>query len=222
MKRKKILQRCLIGIVFIVAGGIYLGTSITKAVNYDANLDNNEATPKSEAFSLSEIVSEEKPIVTTMITNVPTESTQIIVVHVCGCVVQPDVYELQENARLIDAVKAADGFTKNAATDCINQAQLLADGQRVYIPSREEIEKGFVIEDFVSVNQNSTTNQRININRASKEELMTLPGIGEAKAERIIAYRNEHNGFQTIEDIQQIAGVKEAIFSNVKDLITVE
>lgn len=217
MKRKKILQKCLIGIFFIVAGGIYLGTSITKAIHSDAN-SIKAAVTNNESLILSELVSKENPVVT--VTNVQTESTEQIVVHVCGCVVHPNVYELEMNSRLIDAVKAADGFTENAAMDYINQAQLLLDGQRIYIPSKEEIEKGFVIEDFVLMNQNST-NQRMNINRATKEELMTLPGIGEAKAERIIAYRNEHK-FQTIEDIQQIAGVKEAIFSNVKDLITVE
>ena len=223
MKRKKILQKCLIGIFFIIAGVIYLGTSITKEIHKDTDLDHNTvAVVNSDTLDLSESVSEETLIKTSIITDIPIEPTKKIVVHVCGCVVQPDVYELQLNARLIDAVKAADGFTKDAATDCINQAQLLIDGQRIYIPSIEEIEKGLVIQDFVSENQNSAKNQRVNINCATKEELMTLPGIGEAKAERIIAYRDEHNGFQTIEDIQQIAGVKEATFLNVKDLITIE
>ena len=174
---------------------------------------------KQEERLLDEIVA-----TTSIPTMIMTEETLLkrIVVHVCGCVQTPGVYELNEGSRLIDAVTLAGGFTKEAAQDFVNQAMVIVDGQKIEIPSVEEVKAGFVVEDPNHVQTESGTDKRININLATKEELMTLPGIGEAKAQSIIAYRNENHGFQSIDDIQQIAGIKEAIYSKVKDLITVD
>ena len=210
----KLIQKCCIGAFFLIGGLFYVMSESLSATDYVEN-----DPKKQEERLLDEIVA-----TTSIPTMIMTEETLLkrIVVHVCGCVQTPGVYELNEGSRLIDAVTLAGGFTKEAAQDFVNQAMVIVDGQKIEIPSVEEVKAGFVVEDPNHVQTESGTDKRININLATKEELMTLPGIGEAKAQSIIAYRNENHGFQSIDDIQQIAGIKEAIYSKVKDLITVD
>jgi competence protein ComEA len=220
---------------FCITGGLYLysaypmkeDTLVQGIVNQTAN---QELESTSESTVLKATDSEQ---ITSMPDDmkeaaIPDEKANVIYVHVCGSVVTPGVYEFTQRARVIDAITKADGFRSGAAEDAINQAQLLIDGQRLYIPSREEIEAGTVTVDLMSggdlnqeIDSNQETNGLINLNQASKQELMTLPGIGESKANSIISYRNEHYGFQSIEDIQKIPGIKEAIFQKVKNYITV-
>ena len=210
----KLIQKCCIGAFFLIGGFIYVMSERLSATDFVEN-----DPKKQEERLLDEIVA-----TTSIPTMIMTEETLLkrVVVHVCGCVQTPGVYELNEGSRLIDAVTLAGGFTSEAAQDFVNQAMVIMDGQKIEIPSVEEVKAGFVVEDANNVQTESGTDKRININLATKEELMTLPGIGEAKAQSIIAYRKENHGFQSIDDIQQIAGIKEAIYSKVKDLITVD
>ena len=207
----KVIQKCCIGGFFLIAGLIYLIFGRVKPANNQSQ--KLEDVSKAEAIALTNIP-----------TIIMTEDAPFnkVVVHVCGCVKQPGVYELIEGSRLIDAVKLAGGFTSEAAQDFVNQAKVITDGQKIEIPSVEEVKAGFVVEESIDTQAGSDKDGRININLASKEELMTLPGIGEAKAQSIIAYREEQHGFQTIDDIKLIIGIKEAIYSKVKDLIKVE
>ena len=118
----------------------------------------------------------------------------------------------------MSAVKAAGGFTEDAAREDINQAEKMKDGQQIYVPSKKEAEES-------SAGTGSTNGKdssgKININTAGKEELMTLPGIGESKAGDIIAYREEHGPFSKTEDIMKIQGIKEGIYSKIKDSIAI-
>ena len=157
------------------------------------------------------------------------EEECIIRVHVCGAVNCPDVYELPKNSRVIDAVKMAGGFQKEAGQDGVNLASELSDGMRVRIPTKEEIlaqsEQIPVLstqtEETSLPGQNETQEQRVNINTADETELMTLPGIGSARAKSIIEYRSQHGSFQTIEDIMKVSGIKEAAYTKMKEKITV-
>lgn len=209
----KVIQKCCIGAFFLISGLIYL---IFGSLNSTDKVDNK--LPKRELASAK---TEATASIPTMIMTKETPISKVVV-HVCGCVNQPGVYELLEGSRLIDAVTLAGGFTSEAAQDFVNQAKVIVDGQKIEIPSVEDVNAGLVAEESIKTQADPDTDGRININLATKEELMTLPGIGAAKAQSIIAYRNENHGFQTIDDIQQIAGIKEAIYSKVKDLITVE
>lgn len=148
------------------------------------------------------------------------ESETIIYVHICGAVNKPDVYEIKQNTRLYELVKLAGGFTNDAANDYINQATILNDGQQVYIPTKKEVED----LDFQSpINESvETASEKININKASKEELMTLTGIGESKANSIIDYRQKNGNFKKIEEIMNISGIKDSVFSKISDDITVD
>ncbi|HEX3077486.1 MAG TPA: helix-hairpin-helix domain-containing protein [Lachnospiraceae bacterium] len=150
----------------------------------------------------------------------------VIFVHVCGQVKKAGVYKISKDSRVSDAIEAAGGLTKKAAGDAINQAQKVNDGERIYIPSQKEVEAGKVTYETNGNNASSTEQQTnsklININKATKEELMSLPGIGESKADMIITYRNEHGAFAKIEDIKNITGIKDGVFQKICDLITTD
>lgn len=141
-----------------------------------------------------------------------------IYVHVCGAVVKEDVYILPEGSRGIDAIQAAGGFTAEAATAYCNLAEILTDGMRLYIPTQEEVDAGLV--PVVSGQEKQPTGI-VNINTAEKEELMTLPGIGESKAESIVKYRSKVGRFQSIEELKNVSGIGEALFESLCDKITI-
>lgn len=155
-----------------------------------------------------------------------------IVVHVCGAVKYPGIYHLPESARVYEAVEAAGGFREDADSEWLNQAALLQDGEKLKIPTAEETSlwktSGMTEpEAFFGAGEPGTQGgdgqeeERVNLNTACREELMTLPGIGEAKADAVLAYREEHGKFQKIEDIMKISGIKDAVFLKIKDRITV-
>jgi competence protein ComEA len=150
----------------------------------------------------------------------------VIFVHVCGQVKKAGVYKISKDSRVSDAIEAAGGLTKKAAGDAINQAEKVSDGERIYIPSQKEVEAGKVTYEMNGNNESSTEQQTnsklVNINKATKEELMSLPGIGESKADMIITYRNEHGAFAKIEDIKNITGIKDGVFQKICDLITTD
>ncbi len=138
-----------------------------------------------------------------------------VAVYVCGAVVSPGVYYLSIDAIKQDALEAAGGFCEGAATTYVNLAEKIKEGEQIYFPYEEELVDGYSLLD-------AEGSDKVNINRATKDELMTLPGIGESKAEAIISYREEHGAFQSIEEITSIPGIKEGIYDNIKDYIVVD
>lgn len=145
------------------------------------------------------------------------------VVHVCGEVANPGIYELPAGSRIYEAVKAAGGFTENAAEESVNLASPIEDGVQIRIYSKEEAETlaagAAPFDGFEASGEEKEP--VVNLNTATKEELMTLSGIGESRAEDIIRYREENGGFQNIEDIMKVSGIKDAAFQKIKDRITV-
>lgn len=146
-----------------------------------------------------------------------------IFVHVCGQVVSPGVYELQAGSRAYQAVELAGGFTDEAAGDFLNMAQVLEDGMKLEVPDRGAALE--LREQEKSKNAGSSLtpgeSDEININTATKEQLMTLKGIGEARAEDIISYRESNGPFNKIEEIMGVSGIKEAAFQKIREKITV-
>jgi competence protein ComEA len=154
-----------------------------------------------------------------------------IYVYVCGVVRSPGVYELPAGSRVFQAVAAAGGLTGEADARSLNHARTLSDGEQVTVYTREEAEaKGLdgsrnsagsaAAGDGASPSDPGGT-AKVNINTAGREELMTLPGVGEAKADAIIRYRTDHGRFSSIEDIQNISGIKEKAIQKLKDYIEV-
>ena len=166
-------------------------------------------------------------------------SPETIKVYVCGAVVKPDVYEISSDMRVIDAVNKAGGFTADAGSDFLNLAAPLSDGQKVYIPTNAEIREAMAegaemygaqvnitsnspgIRSADGASEDGSSDGKVNINLADRQTLMTLPGIGASKADKIIAYREANGGFSSIEDIMLVGGIKEGLFNKVKDSICV-
>jgi competence protein ComEA len=144
-------------------------------------------------------------------------------VFICGAVADPGVYEVAAGSRICDVLELAGGFGEDAGTDYLNLAEPVSDGQKVYVPRVDELAEGIATQTEEPLDSSGAeeASGKININTAAKEILITLPGIGEAKADSIIAYRTEHGGFSSIEEIMEIPGIKEAVFSKIKELITV-
>lgn len=156
------------------------------------------------------------------------EPEEMVYVHVCGQVVSPGVYQLLKGSRVYEAIALAGGCTEQGALDCLNMAQEVADGMKIQVPD-QEMARRILEEQPAGTGQNQlsglgpgqSVQTLVNINTASKEQLMTLSGIGESRAEDIIQYREEYGGFQKIEDIMKVSGIKEAAFQKIKDSITV-
>ena len=144
-----------------------------------------------------------------------------IYVHICGQVNHSGVYCLEEESRIMDVVEMAGGFTEHAAKDYVNLAQKLTDGQQIYIPDIEEAKENKGLMNTLNGVQESPETRKVNINTADKDTLMTLTGIGEAKAEAIIKYREKSGGFKTVEEIKEIEGIKDGVFNKIEDEIEV-
>lgn len=153
------------------------------------------------------------------ITAQPEEAAGMISVYVCGAVVSPGVYELEEGSRIRDAVDAAGGFAGDVDERYINLASLLKDGQQITVYTKDELQSSS--EAVYIIDNNSSDDGKININTAGKEQLMTLPGIGEARAEAIINYREEYGGFSEKEDIKNISGIGDKMYEKLAGLIEV-
>lgn len=175
----------------------------------------------------------------TELSDASSEETKTLVVHICGAVSAPGVYELPAGSRIIDAVEAGGGFLPEADEACCNLAEEIVDGCQIYIMTKTEscadgqTEKKAGIQTSPdsdmqttdrNVRSNSATaleNGLVNLNTADIAALTTLPGIGESRAKAIISYREQHGAFAQIEDIMKISGIKQAAFSKIKDKITV-
>ncbi|MBO5372079.1 MAG: helix-hairpin-helix domain-containing protein [Lachnospiraceae bacterium] len=136
-------------------------------------------------------------------------------VYVCGAVKTPGVYALPAGSRIYEALEMAGGLKDSACAESIHQAEPVTDGQTIQVPTYDEVRK----KEIAAAKEEDG---KININSAEREELMTLPGIGESKANSILSYRKEHGAFNSIEELKNITGIKEGVYSKIKDYITVD
>ena len=146
-----------------------------------------------------------------------------IVVEIKGEVKKPDVYTVNENAIVKELIEAAGGLTENADLSNINRAKKLQNHELVYIGNKSDINKEIEnknSEPNISNNQ-GITNNIVNINTATTEQLKTLNGIGDSKAKSIIEYREQSGGFKSIEDIKNVTGIGEKMFEKIKDQIEI-
>lgn len=143
---------------------------------------------------------------------------EYIYVDIKGEVINPNVYKLKKGLRVIDVIELSGGLTENADTSNINLSKIVTDEMVIVIKSKTE-EKEYIDSD-IELSNNNYNNPLININSCTINELLTLPGIGEAKANNIIEYRKK-NKFNTIEDIMNVSGISESLFNKIKEYIKV-
>ncbi|HIR43245.1 MAG TPA: ComEA family DNA-binding protein [Candidatus Aphodovivens avicola] len=142
-----------------------------------------------------------------------------IAVHVSGAVAAPGVYELEEGARVADAVEHAGGFLEGAAENALNLARVLNDGEQVVVPTAEE--QAAQQSAAEASGGAAGVGGKVNINTASVEQLDTLPGVGESTAQKIIADREANGPFSSPEDLKRVSGIGDKKYAELADLITV-
>lgn len=154
-----------------------------------------------------------------------------IIVHITGEVKEPGIIELPSEARIADAIEAVGGVTEGADLDEVNLAFVLSDGQKVYIPNKNEKEvsgekvyitagsgNNIIVQDKVEEGKK----QKVNINEAKQEDFEQLPGIGPSIAQRIVEYRDQNGKFTSIDELQEVKGIGEAKFENIKEYVTIK
>ena len=207
MKAK--LKYIIIAIIILVA----------LVVSYVLSLDNKEVS------------AENVEITKTDVTNV----TSKVYVDIKGSVKKPGVYQVPADSIVWDIVNLSGGFTKNAYTKNINLSQKVKDEMVIYVFSKSEMSKMnntvktdtacttnvINYDNCITTEKNATetSTSLVNINTASKEELMNVSGIGASKADSIIAYRIK-TPFSKIEDIMNVSGIGESLFDKIKKYIT--
>lgn len=157
-----------------------------------------------------------------------------IFVHVAGAVTAPGVYKLAEGQRAVDAIAAAGGPTAEAAVDSINLALPLTDGQRLYVPTRREVEgtpAGGVFSggktfappggDGPDGSTGSSGTRAVDLNNATKEQLDGIPGIGPVLAERIILYRTVNGPFKSVDELTKVSGIGTKKLEDLRPYVTV-
>lgn len=138
-----------------------------------------------------------------------------VCVYVCGAVNSPGVVSLPGGSRYNDALEAAGGFTEDAAKEAVNLAKYISDGEQIFFPTKEEAQ---MIAESAQMKQSGL----VNINTAAVSKLCELPGIGESKAQAIVAYREQNGAFLKTEDVMKVPGIKESAYNQMRDLITVQ
>ena len=221
---KKTKWKIAMAVLAIVTAGIVYCVFFTEEKEGTVLYQADEAKAETEAKPFEGLVTE--PVFEQEEEEASKNSDDPVYVHVCGAVKNPGVYALVRNSRVYDAIAMAGGLTETAADDYVNQARYISDGERVYIPQKEELShlssSQYAVGQPVADGQNGGSVQEqlpVNINTAGIGELTTLPGIGESRAESIIAYREQHGSFARIEDIMKISGIKGAAYEKIKDRI---
>lgn len=201
-------DKIIIGLIIALA--IVLGNNFVNDKSPDL-LDNKVSLLESEDDFNIESIDENK-----------SQKSEDIKVHISGQINREGVYEVKEGDRLDDLIKQAGGLSPDADSNSLNLAMKLEDQMKIYIPNKNEIlnENSTNTDQLVSKPDSISENGKININTASKEELMTLPNIGDKRAQAIIEYRDTKK-FETIEEIKNVTGIGEKFYQAMQDLITV-
>lgn len=229
MDKKRIIKTVSVVCFVIACGVLYLVCCSPFGKNsgivFEKGQDVVESEPRAKEGDVSPAL-QEKTAADSDVKN--DEPEKMLYVHICGAVLEEGVYALTVGSRVTDGIKAAGGFREDADAAFHNLAALLTDGQKVYVPTLEETktlslpERTEGTESSFSAGDGSSAGKRVNLNTAGLTELMTLEGIGEAKAESILKYREKVGRFQSIEELKKISGIGDAMFERIREDIVVE
>ncbi|MBS6105705.1 MULTISPECIES: DUF655 domain-containing protein [Anaerococcus] len=202
-------DKIIIGLIIALA--IAIGNNFIKEKQGDSLNENFTLLDKNEDDLLLEDETDDDA-----------KENEAMKVHITGQINREGVYEIKDGDRLEDLINKAGGLSPDADSKSLNLAMKLEDQMKIYIPSKDEIldQEDASTDQIISNADPSSQEGKININEASKEELMTLPNIGEKRAQAIIDYR-ESKKFETIEEIKNVTGIGDKFYQAMQDLITV-
>lgn len=232
MKQKKnfiiIIVIIAISSVFLIKNNKFIEKNdsyvVSGAESEKSNLENNDIEKNDNNqgdFSKIENIEDVKTV------DKNENMTKKISIYISGSVNSPGVVELKSNERLMEGVKLCDGLTDEADTNRINLAMKVKDEGHYIIPKEgEEIALNDSNENVENNNNDNNSGEgeskKININNASKEELDSLPGVGEVTAQKILDYRDENKEFKSIDEIKNVKGIGENKFNDLKDYICIQ
>ncbi|WP_053083671.1 helix-hairpin-helix domain-containing protein [Rubeoparvulum massiliense] len=210
----------IITFILMVSMGVILVAQYSKINHLEEDLFVLQSMEQiaAERFVSEEVITseEEKP---------PERVAPILyIIDVKGAVKRPGVYTVTQDGRVMDAITTAGGLLDEATTRHVNLAAPLQDGMVIYIPfhGEEGVDSVLLWNQAGQSSLTGESKELININTASKEELMRLPGIGESKAQTIIQYREEHGRFQSVDDLLQVSGIGAKTLAKFRDQITAQ
>lgn len=207
--KRKIIISIVITLVFLISFGIYL--YLNRDIMDEYNF--NEIILADSENEINEVNDEENNI---------EEQEEEIVVHVTGEVKKEGIVYLKQGSRVVDAIEQAGGETSEADLSQINLAYVLSDGQKIYVPSKNEEISEYITEGSTGISTSAEeASGKININTADEATLDSLPGIGPSTAQKIINYREENGKFNSIEEIKNVSGIGDSKYEEIKDKITV-
>ena len=185
------------------------------------NQGDEQTSSLMQPISLPEQIQLQDHQVENIDTNYEAEKTKILV-DVKGAVKAPGVYSLMLDDRVIDAITIAGGYTAEADSTHINHAQKLVDEMVIYVP---KIGEDISVEQVTTVSSSAASGQassgKLNLNAATEAELTTLPGIGPAKAQAILEYREQNGRFKSVDDLKNVSGIGEKTFEKLKEFIEI-
>ncbi|NRO34392.1 helix-hairpin-helix domain-containing protein [Lactobacillus helveticus] len=211
--------------VILLVGGLWL----KKGDEAEDSYDNAQKMSQSSSANTS---ASAKVNSASSASNSATTNSKTVTCDISGAVKHQGVYTLKNGARLQELIEAAGGTTGKAQLKSINRAILLKDQDKIHIPYKgEKVESAATAGTGTSTNSTSTSSnssasnqesgEKVNLNTADVAGLQKLTGIGEKKAEQIIAYREQNGPFKKVEDLMQVSGIGEKTFASLKDQLTV-
>ena len=201
----------ILGIILIIVGIIY---------------QNQTSQNEFEEIEFQNIVINENETQEQDIENVVEIEKNYIKIHIAGEVKNTGILELEEGARISDAIEKAGGTTEMANLDKVNLAYCLEDGQKLYIPNKNQKDIEYITiengENIIEETKTSSTGKKINLNKADEDNLQEIPGVGPSMAKKIILYRNENGNFKSIEELKNVSGIGDKKFDSMKEYICVK
>jgi competence protein ComEA len=225
---------CLVAVLVLIFTAVFIKqrTEIIRKENIVRSFYSDEESTDEESAEGSLLLEEEAALAGEQANLVGDAGYKVFYkVHVCGEVYEPGVYDVEEGLRIADIIILAGGATDSACLAAINLALEAGDGQRIYIPSFDEVEQGSSLyygdsslpymDNSVYSGEGSALGNIVNINTAGTSELEKLPGIGPATAKKIIDHRNKYGNFKSKEELLDISGIGPKKYEDIEELIRI-
>ena len=195
----------------LVLGGFFLLKPVAQTPAKESNLQTEVTTVSKDSASEKEEKSQKSETEEVV-------EKDLITVDVKGAVKSPGIYDLPVGSRINDAVQKAGGLTDNADSKSINLAQRISDEALVYVPTKEEATS----QEMPSSTSNSKENKKVNLNKASLEELKQVKGLGAKRAQDIIDHRESNGKFKSVDELKKVSGIGAKTIEKLKEYVTVD
>ena len=209
IKEYKIIVIC--ASLGLVLGGFFLLKPVAQTPAKESNLQTEVTTVSKDSASEKEEKSQKSETEEVV-------EKDLITVDVKGAVKSPGIYDLPVGSRINDAVQKAGGLTDNADSKSINLAQRISDEALVYVPTKEEATS----QDAHSNASNTKENKKVNLNKASLEELKQVKGLGAKRAQDIIDHRESNGKFKSVDELKKVSGIGAKTIEKLKEYVTVD